>query len=616
MHLCYRVVDPAGGHHDVRIVADGDASVGEVAAAIASSTGIRTVGPDGGRSAPATLTISTAASGVDGPDPEAPAIDAAPRSGSTVRLVGTGSGRSGPPRWSPASLRPSGSAIHRTRLAYGSTDLGAARIHVGRTVTVHATRVPDRLEVDGRRVLGGTDAAHGALVRVGTEVFTLDIAGPLHPPETGPWRHHGSVPAVSEHHAPTPIDLPAPPPEDRTPGFPMLSAVVPLLMGAAMWAATRSTMVAGFALFSVAFVVASGIEVRREHRRDRRFREWSFRQDLAGAASRARRLRDEELARLGRDLPSGADVARWPDGDATRIWERRGEPGSSLQVRIGVQRLPPADPVRIPGGGREDLRTELHDVASELTTLDRPSGIDLAHTALGIAGRDDGARSLTRSLVAQLIATVGPDRLGIVVDTTVERAAAWAWLRWLPHEVQLATGGVGDLPEQPSSDRAVLTVIDRTLTDRGLVSGPVVVVAGSPAELPDGLDASVAVADDGATVRRSDGPPEPLDAEAMSIEACEHLARGLSALRGGDPDHQVLPAAVALDEVIADRGLLEDDDLVREGWRRSREDRRALRAPIGRSAFGPVHIDLRADGPHGLVAGMTGAGKSELLRTL
>src|SRR5204863_329707 len=37
---------------------------------------------------------------------------------------------------------------------------------------------------------------------------------------------------------------------------------------------------------------------------------------------------------------------------------------------------------------------------------------------------------------------------------------------------------------------------------------------------------------------------------------------------------------------------------------------------LGETANGPMPIDLVADGPHALVAGTTGSGKSELLRTL
>lgn len=44
--------------------------------------------------------------------------------------------------------------------------------------------------------------------------------------------------------------------------------------------------------------------------------------------------------------------------------------------------------------------------------------------------------------------------------------------------------------------------------------------------------------------------------------------------------------------------------------------RRPTRVPIGLGDDGAVHLDLVADGPHALIGGTTGSGKSELLRTL
>lgn len=50
-------------------------------------------------------------------------------------------------------------------------------------------------------------------------------------------------------------------------------------------------------------------------------------------------------------------------------------------------------------------------------------------------------------------------------------------------------------------------------------------------------------------------------------------------------------------------------------WRRG--DREAsLSVPIGLGDTGPITIDLRRDGPHALVAGTTGSGKSELLQSM
>ena len=44
--------------------------------------------------------------------------------------------------------------------------------------------------------------------------------------------------------------------------------------------------------------------------------------------------------------------------------------------------------------------------------------------------------------------------------------------------------------------------------------------------------------------------------------------------------------------------------------------RRGLAVPVGIGSSGPLRLDLQADGPHFLVAGTTGSGKSEFLRTL
>ncbi|MGF2075674.1 FtsK/SpoIIIE domain-containing protein, partial [Enterococcus casseliflavus] len=57
-----------------------------------------------------------------------------------------------------------------------------------------------------------------------------------------------------------------------------------------------------------------------------------------------------------------------------------------------------------------------------------------------------------------------------------------------------------------------------------------------------------------------------------------------------------------------------DRDAVVAGWRGGPT---STRIPLGVDAGGrPVEVDLARDGPHALVAGTTGSGKSELLQTL
>ncbi len=93
----------------------------------------------------------------------------------------------------------------------------------------------------------------------------------------------------------------------------------------------------------------------------------------------------------------------------------------------------------------------------------------------------------------------------------------------------------------------------------------------------------------------------------------DRLARALAPIRDVSTEDlsSALPAASRLLDVLH---LHEPDaKKVMRGWEGKG---RTTRAVIGEAADGVFRIDIRLDGPHGLVAGTTGSGKSELLQTL
>src|SRR5699024_2922944 len=96
----------------------------------------------------------------------------------------------------------------------------------------------------------------------------------------------------------------------------------------------------------------------------------------------------------------------------------------------------------------------------------------------------------------------------------------------------------------------------------------------------------------------------------VSLEAAAQCARRLSQFE--DPELGVpgasLPSLIRLPE------LLDVDELnaetIQDLWQSP-----GMSTPVGVSEKGPLSLDIVKDGPHGLVGGTTGSGKSEFLRS-
>ncbi|QKW08462.1 cell division protein FtsK [Streptomyces sp. NA04227] len=101
--------------------------------------------------------------------------------------------------------------------------------------------------------------------------------------------------------------------------------------------------------------------------------------------------------------------------------------------------------------------------------------------------------------------------------------------------------------------------------------------------------------------------------EFVSPAWCGRLARSLSALRdiSGETEDSALPGSSRLLDVLQ----LEPPtpEAITARWRMGGQSTLAM---IGESYDGAFGIDMRKDGPHGLIAGTTGSGKSELLQTI
>src|SRR5829696_8294583 len=355
---------------------------------------------------------------------------------------------------------------------------------------------------------------------------------------------------------------------------------------------------------------------------------WLFQRGSGARAARAgRRLARVELAAfdaaLG-DQAAAAAACRWARAveltDAverarhhdSRLWERRRHHPDHPDVVIGVGAVPWYPIVdRLPD---EPPAAALAVMAGHDRLEPAPVSLGLrAGVVLGIVGDAPAARSLARALVVQAAVTSGPADLAIGVRAD---GPAWEWARWLPHSLG---------PDEETGDRTRLVVVDCSgpvvaraeLTGRfGPVAG--IVMAPDIVGLPS-CCTHVATVDGVATVSLHDvadgSTIEGIVGAGASVSTAAGVARALALY--DDPELAVagrgLPAAIDLGDLLGATAL--DGPALASAWRELGPDR-GLRAPIGRSEDGVFEIDLVEDGPHALIAGTTGAGKSELLRTL
>ncbi|MCW2882020.1 MAG: segregation ATPase FtsK/SpoIIIE -like protein, partial [Sphaerisporangium sp.] len=379
---------------------------------------------------------------------------------------------------------------------------------------------------------------------------------------------------------------------------------------------------------------------------------------------RAARRQREALHWNGPDPDSLWSVVMGP-----RLWERRPRDGDFATVRVGtgtqrlaVQLIPPdSKPV-------EDLDAMSAGalrrfVRAHSSVEDLPIAMALHSFARILPTGDPGTvRDLVRALVGQLAVFHSPDDMRVAVCASKEWMAQWEWVKWLPHALHPEeTDAAGPVRLMADDLRDLDRLLGGELKDRGrfrpgasLESLPyhVVIVDGGyvPQDSQLGADAiqGVTIIDlGGFTSATEEGITLRLEVlqdrfnrvqldhagkeivtglgrpDRLSFLQADGLARQLAPLRAstaksGD-GQDVLAANMTLTDLL---GVADPRHLDIPALWRPRAPRNRMRVPIGLGGDGRmVELDIKESaqggmGPHGLIIGATGSGKSELVRTL
>jgi S-DNA-T family DNA segregation ATPase FtsK/SpoIIIE len=414
----------------------------------------------------------------------------------------------------------------------------------------------------------------------------------------------------------------------------------------------------GVAMTSMSFgqIGRAGGDRRRKMRAERR----DYLRYLAQLRQQARTAAAEQRLAVLWDHPDPRSLPSVALGP--RLWERRAGHDDFARVRIGlgIQRaalefLPPSTkPI-------EDLEPlaaiSLRRFSETYRTVSGvPTSVGLrSFTSIEFAGDIDQAVELIRAMIAQLVTLHAPDELRIAVLADEATGAEWEWVKWLPHNAhptEFDAAGPRRLFGRDHDE--LMDLLGPEVTDRGdhdkeLVpssSSPFVVIIAHLGRIPEtarllgaGL-ANVILLD---ATGMLPGGPDVLRLTTRDGNVEFPIGDDVGAAAG---DRLSTSEAIALARLLApqrtsgtvelmDRPLETDFELttllgIRDVhsfdipglWRPRNAHRARLQVPIGVTEDGEVvELDVKESaqggmGPHGMLIGATGSGKSELLRTL
>jgi S-DNA-T family DNA segregation ATPase FtsK/SpoIIIE len=468
-----------------------------------------------------------------------------------------------------------------------------------------------------------------------------------------------------------------PPPEIPAPGgrrWAQMMMLLPMMAGsvamALMFAGnSRSTLayVAGglFGLSALGMIVASmGMSAGGSNKQEMLAARREYMRHLAQRRRAVRRTVGRQRAAQVHQHP--APDGLWSVAASPRLWERRPGDPDFATARIGLGPAELATPLIPPEtrpieeldpmcavGLRRFLLT--YSVVPDLPVVMALDGFARVY----VRGATDRTRALVRALMAHTATFHAPDDLLMAVCVADDRRQHWEWVKWLPHALHpRRTDALGAMRLVSATVTGLEAMLDTLVAGRSRFgerlpgsSGPsphlLVVVDGGTVTgsdhllIEDGLDGATVVlldtapprqldrhtlvldVDDDGTLRTTtfDGGAEAGRADALRPAVAEALARQISRFRlptTGRSERR-MSTDVGLADLL-DLGDPYDFDPARTWVVRPNRDR--LRVPIGVGPDGtPLELDLKESaqdgmGPHGLLIGATGSGKSELLRTL
>jgi DNA segregation ATPase FtsK/SpoIIIE, S-DNA-T family len=531
---------------------------------------------------------------------------------------------------------------------------GVSLHHCSITITDGAITVSDEGSRNGtvvrqHRISGPTVVGSGEVIRCGPSAFSVRLLLPEDAPRSVAQQldtaASGPVPFYR-----SPVDLPAAPgPEVAAPaaarkprtGRPgLLGLMIPIVMASAIVYFTGNYMFALFALMGPVMMLISTADRAGRNRNTRKKSRRRYKDEVADFEKELTEAVQEEVVRRWQMHPDLAELMRRCSVSGIALWSRRPSHPQFLAFSLGIADVPWTPQV----AGMADELDDLEALVDRNSLLPQAPLAVLAKpgTTLGLAGAREASLATARGLLMQVAALSGPAEVRMVLVCSAAAAPVWDWVKWLPHIRPAFAGGrllvivadadgridgaaIDDMLSDADATATLVVVIDtvgladagdlavRRLLRRPEMAATGVVLSTTVDGLPDQcsvvLDHHEALGEATCRWPMESGRTLEVLTGGLSQETALEAARSLARL--SDPDagggSASLPARIGLLEVLDLTGARSSE--VTSRWASAEK----LTAVAGVGENGPIRVNVETDGPHLVVIGARGSGKSEHL---
>lgn len=403
------------------------------------------------------------------------------------------------------------------------------------------------------------------------------------------------------------------------------------------------------------------VEDTREAKENKALREKTYKEYLLKKRKEIYQAYEEEKEAYRYNYPSVFEIENMIRSYHSRIYERNCNDEDFLKVSVGMALTEPELQIKLSLDELKEKKDALEEEAKSIkrafSRMERPLTVDLKKAHLGLVGEKDVIHEQLKALVIQMTFFHSYHDLEIVVIYDEKYNMDFQWMRWYPHFRIHAVNCVGMINSERKRDQ-ILGSLHQILKERKqkeeeskkesmflphfvlIIDEPkwimdhsvmeylekdgynlgfsIIYTTNLRANLPENIG-TIVMLDNSAdgTLLMDEKEERNLQFVLPSVEGIEleWMARDLGVLEHMQGISAQIPESITFFGMY---GIEKPSQLqIEKRWAKS-NSARSLAVPLGARAEGDyVYLNLheKAHGPHGLVAGTTGSGKSEIIQS-